>query len=73
MTLNSDALAEIPSKGKFKDYLLPRTLTDATKDGGLFGIVFEPSRGERPASVEGSHKQGDSGNADEPDQSPFTG
>ena len=32
---------------KLDDYLLPQRLTDATLDGGLFGMRFEPPRGEQ--------------------------
>jgi len=46
VTLNSDVLSEIPESFKLDDYLLPQRLTDATLDGGLFGMRFEPPRGE---------------------------
>lgn len=45
VTLNSDVLSEIPESFKLDDYLLPQRLTDATLDGGLFGMRFEPPRG----------------------------
>jgi uncharacterized protein YydD (DUF2326 family) len=44
VTLNSDALSELPADFEIKTYLLPQTLTDATESGGLFGIRFEPPR-----------------------------
>lgn len=47
VTLNSDVLSEIPESFKLDDYLLPQRLTDATLDGGLFGMRFEPPRGEQ--------------------------
>ncbi len=47
VTLNSDVLSEVPESFKLGDYLLPQRLTDATLDGGLFGIRFEPPRGEQ--------------------------
>lgn len=47
VTLNSDVLSEIPRSFKLDDYLLPQRLTDATLDGGLFGLRFEPPRGEQ--------------------------
>jgi hypothetical protein len=47
VTLNSDVLSEVPSGLKLDDYLLPQRLTDATLDGGLFGMRFEPPRGEQ--------------------------
>lgn len=41
VTLNSDVVAEqISSNFSIDDYLLPVNLTDATEDGGLFGIRF---------------------------------
>ncbi len=48
VTLNSDVLSEVPASFKLKDHLLPQRLTDATLDGGLFGIRFEPPRGDQP-------------------------
>lgn len=47
VTLNSDVLSEVPANFKLADYLLPQRLTDATLDGGLFGMRFEPPRGEQ--------------------------
>lgn len=47
VTLNSDVLSEVPSGLRLDDYLLPQRLTDATLDGGLFGMRFEPPRGEQ--------------------------
>jgi uncharacterized protein YydD (DUF2326 family) len=47
VTLNSDVLSEVPASFKLDDYLLPQRLTDATLDGGLFGMRFEPPRGEQ--------------------------
>jgi uncharacterized protein YydD (DUF2326 family) len=47
VTLNSDVLSEVPASFKLEDYLLSQRLTDATLDGGLFGIRFEPPRGEQ--------------------------
>ncbi len=43
VTLNSDVLAELSSADFNADrYLVSQRLTDATEDGGLFGIRFEP-------------------------------
>lgn len=40
-TLNSDALPnDLPSGFDLREYILPVRLTDATEDGGLFGIRF---------------------------------
>jgi uncharacterized protein YydD (DUF2326 family) len=47
VSLNSDVLSEVPANFKLADYLLPQRLTDATLDGGLFGMRFEPPRGEQ--------------------------
>jgi uncharacterized protein YydD (DUF2326 family) len=44
VTLNSDVLSELPSSFDTERYLVPQRLTDATEDGGLFGIRFEPPR-----------------------------
>jgi uncharacterized protein YydD (DUF2326 family) len=44
VTLNSDVLSELPVDFKVERYLLPQRLTDATADGGLFGMRFEPPR-----------------------------
>ena len=43
------ALTESRSAGQLQAerHLLPQRLTDATLDGGLFGIRFEPPRGEQ--------------------------
>jgi len=41
VTMNSDALPrELPSGFNLDDYILPVLLTDATEDGGLFGVRF---------------------------------
>ena len=41
VTMNSDVLPRDYSNGfKIEDYILPTRLTDATKDGGLFGFRF---------------------------------
>lgn len=45
VTLNSDVLSELPQEFKLDQYLLPQRLTDATEDGSLFGMRFEPPRG----------------------------
>jgi uncharacterized protein YydD (DUF2326 family) len=43
VTLNSDLLAELSSADfNIERYLVSQRLTDATDDGGLFGIRFEP-------------------------------
>ncbi|HEY0512924.1 MAG TPA: ABC-three component system protein [Thermoanaerobaculia bacterium] len=47
VTLNSDVLSELPADFKVEQYLVPQRLTDATEDGGLFGIRFEPPRGNQ--------------------------
>ncbi len=47
VTLNSDLLPELSSVGfNAENYVLPQRLTDATDDGGLFGIRFEPPGAE---------------------------
>lgn len=48
VTLNSDVLSELPSDFELERYVLPVRLTDATDDGGLFGLRFEPPRGDEP-------------------------
>lgn len=41
VTMNSDAIpTSLPSDFQFDEYVLPIRLTDATDDGGLFGIRF---------------------------------
>jgi len=42
VTMNSDAVPphELPDKFDLREYILPIRLTDATEDGGLFGIRF---------------------------------
>jgi uncharacterized protein YydD (DUF2326 family) len=41
VTLNSDALPRwLPAGFNPDDYILPVRLTDATDDGGLFGMHF---------------------------------
>lgn len=45
VTLNSDVLSELPGDFEVEQYLIPQRLTDATDDGGLFGIRFEPPKG----------------------------
>lgn len=45
VTLNSDVLSELPAEFAVTEYLVPQRLTDATDDGGLFGIRFEPPKG----------------------------
>jgi uncharacterized protein YydD (DUF2326 family) len=48
VTLNSDVLAEVSSADFNVDsYLVPQRLTDATADGGLLGIRFEPPGGNQ--------------------------
>ena len=42
VTLNSDMCAELPDN--IREFAIPTRLTDATDDGGLFGIRFEPPR-----------------------------
>jgi uncharacterized protein YydD (DUF2326 family) len=49
--LNSDVLSELPADFKVERYLTPQRLTDATEDGGLFGIRFEPPRGNQSEDV----------------------
>lgn len=46
VTLNSDVLSELPRDFDAEKYVLPVRLTDATDDGGLFGLRFEPPRGD---------------------------
>jgi len=50
VTLNSDVLSELPADFEAERYLLSQRLTDETKDGGLFGIRFEPPHGDRPGN-----------------------
>ena len=41
VTMNEDALpAELPKDFDLEQYIVPTPLTDATEDGGLFGIRF---------------------------------
>jgi len=41
VTMNEDAVpAELPEGFVFDDHVIPTHLTDATEDGGLFGIRF---------------------------------
>ena len=41
ITMNEDALpAELPKNFDLEQYIIPTRLTDATEDGGLFGIQF---------------------------------
>jgi uncharacterized protein YydD (DUF2326 family) len=48
VTMNSDVLAELSSaEFNVETYLVPQRLTDATEDGGLFGIRFEPPGGDQ--------------------------
>jgi uncharacterized protein YydD (DUF2326 family) len=48
VTMNSDVLSELPADFNAKEYLLSERLTDASENGGLFGIRFEPPRGDQP-------------------------
>jgi uncharacterized protein YydD (DUF2326 family) len=48
VTLNSDVLSELPADFDAARFVLPMRLTDATDDGGLFGLRFEPPRGDEP-------------------------
>ena len=42
VTMNSDAMpVTLPKDFNLDDFILPVRLTDATEDGGLFGIRFE--------------------------------
>jgi uncharacterized protein YydD (DUF2326 family) len=42
VTMNSDAIPkELPDEFSLDEYILPVRLTDATEDGGLFGLRFE--------------------------------
>lgn len=59
VTLNSDMLSELPADFKIENYLLPQRLTDATGDGGLFGIRFEPPSGQQREG-EARHRKGQS-------------
>jgi uncharacterized protein YydD (DUF2326 family) len=41
VTMNEDALpTELPKDFGLEQYIVPTRLTDATEDGGLFGIRF---------------------------------
>ena len=44
VTLNSDVLNELPEEFNIDAHIIPQRLSDATEDGGLFGIRFEPPR-----------------------------
>lgn len=48
VTLNSDALSELPEDFKVEQYILEQRLSDATEYGGLFGLRFEPPRPVQP-------------------------
>ncbi len=51
VTLNSDALAELPqTELRLDRFIVQQRLTDATEDGGLFGIRFEPPGGNEDAN-----------------------
>jgi uncharacterized protein YydD (DUF2326 family) len=58
VTLNSDALSELPASFKVDKYLLAPRLTDASVDGGLFGIRFEPPREDLPGGGARRTKRG---------------
>jgi uncharacterized protein YydD (DUF2326 family) len=53
VSLNSDVLTELPTNLEIESHILRERLTDATDDGGLFGIRFEPPRGPQPDPGEG--------------------
>jgi uncharacterized protein YydD (DUF2326 family) len=57
VTLNSDVLSELPATLDIDQYVLPIRLTDATNDGGLFGIRFEPPKGDIPDGTRGRRKK----------------
>jgi len=41
VTMNEDAVpSELPTDFDLRQYIVPTRLTDATEDGGLFGIRF---------------------------------
>jgi uncharacterized protein YydD (DUF2326 family) len=42
VTMNSDDLPEESQEFKISEYILPVKLTDATEDGGLFGLRIKP-------------------------------
>lgn len=44
VTLNSDVFEELPANLALRQHVLDEHLTDASDDGGLFGIRFEPPR-----------------------------
>jgi uncharacterized protein YydD (DUF2326 family) len=51
VTLNSDALAEVPRiEFNLDEFVIRQRLTDATEDGGLFGIRFEPPGAEQEST-----------------------
>lgn len=56
VTLNSDVLSELPPDFKVESYVLPQRLTDATENGGLFGMRFEPPRGDQGDAGTGRRK-----------------
>jgi len=60
VTLNSDVLSELPADFRIQDYFLEQRLTDATEDGGLFGIRFEPPHGASLEKATGRRKRGHS-------------
>jgi uncharacterized protein YydD (DUF2326 family) len=61
VTLNSDVLSGLQSDTGFEEFILRRRLTDATEEGGLFGIRFEPPRGDEPAQKPGGRRKRTSG------------
>lgn len=48
VTLNSDVLSALPASFNIDQYVMHPKLTDATHDGGLFGVRFEPPRADKP-------------------------
>jgi uncharacterized protein YydD (DUF2326 family) len=53
VTMNSDDLPEETNDFKINQYILPVKLTDATEDGGLFGIrIKPPTKKEEDSSAE---------------------
>lgn len=52
VTLNSDLLSDQPTGFNVEKHVIDQRLTDASIDGGLFGIRFEPPRGADTESAQ---------------------
>jgi uncharacterized protein YydD (DUF2326 family) len=65
VTLNSDVLSELPADLEIERYLLPQRLVDTTEGGGLFGIRFEPPRGDQAGAARRRKRGKEDGVVDE--------